>query len=111
MGAPWLARRPARARSAEGRAVVATYVPRMDEQDAVRRRAAAAAEPGPRAGGPLGNAGSSTAGMPAYTHLRGRGSRPVRAAILQAQQQTYGNRALQRFLQRLPAQREPATTA
>ena len=48
-----------------------------------------------------------------HPHLGGRGNGPVHAAAVQQMQQTYGNRAVQRFLARqagaLPLQRCGAT--
>lgn len=52
-------------------------------------------------------ASSGTEAMPSYptsllsdARINGRGNQPVRTAIMQRLQQTYGNRAVQRFLQR-----------
>jgi hypothetical protein len=53
-------------------------------------------------------------GLLGDARLSGRGNAPVRAAVMQRAQQTYGNRAVQRFLQRsqpawpTPLQREDA---
>jgi hypothetical protein len=43
------------------------------------------------------------AGLLDHPDIGGRGNAPVRSAMLQRMQQQYGNRAVQRFLQRTPA--------
>lgn len=48
-------------------------------------------------GSALANPGTLMGGDP---RLKGRGNAPVRAAVMQRMQKTYGNRAVQRFLQR-----------
>src|SRR4051794_16423404 len=43
--------------------------------------------------------------------IQGRGNAPVRAAVLQRMQQTYGNRAVQRYLSQARAAPAPARRA
>ncbi len=52
---------------------------------------------------------SYPASLLADTRLNGRGNEPVRVALMRQMQQTYGNRAVQRFLQRKARATAPAS--
>src|SRR5437588_13083786 len=64
--------------------------------------------------GPLAAESESVPSYPASLlsdpRLNGRGNGPVRTALMRQMQQTYGNRAVQRFLQRAKDAATPDTT-
>jgi len=80
----------------------------MDQSSELQRmRQAESAVPVHDAGAAEAEAVSTNPALLAHPAIGGRGNAPVRAAVLQRMQQTYGNRASVRFVQRVAAEAAP----
>jgi hypothetical protein len=82
----------------------------MDQSSELQRmRQVEAATPVQDSGAATADPATTSPALLAHPAIGGRGNAPVRAAVLQRMQQTYGNRAVQRFIQRVAAESTPDT--